>query len=432
MQPYKRLLAGFLAALLLVAASACSTTGSGSKKGGDPVKTVTLEAAKPLAAFDFSDSAGEAAAVHGMNDFSFRLAKELNKSGENVILSPFSVWMALAALANATEGDVGAALLTSLGIEGLTSDELNTAASKILSSLTNAEYSEYDAHDPLTIANAIFVDSDYTLRKEFAQSFLDYYRGNAMAVDFASPDAVAAVNDWASEHTNGLIDEIVQGFDPDTVAAIANAIYFSDRWDTEFNADLTRDDIFHGVNGDATAAFMYRQGDFFPYYEDSSLQMVQLPFVSNVGSLYILLPTDGDADALMNSLDAASFAQLLSKRDSKSGELYLPRFDIDSSYSLGAALQTLGVPLFDTDSITKLVEEDPLFITQAVHKATISVDEKGTTAAAVTVMAMAGAGMPEENAPFLMKCDRPFVFVLTGSVRGAGEAVLFTGAVKQL
>jgi serpin B len=94
-------------------------------------------------------------------------------------------------------------------------------------------------------------------------------------------------------------------------------------------------------------------------------------------------------------------------------------------------LQTLGIPLFDADAapLTKgIIKEDiPVWLSSAVQKAYIKVDEKGTTAAAVTVMTAEGAGIPQPTTPFEMKCDTPFAFILTGN---SGD-VLFTGVVNQ-
>ena len=46
----------------------------------------------------------------------------------------------------------------------------------------------------------------------------------------------AAVNRWACERTDGYITGIVEEFEPDTVAAIANAVFVSDRWVAEVSA----------------------------------------------------------------------------------------------------------------------------------------------------------------------------------------------------
>jgi serine protease inhibitor len=55
------------------------------------------------------------------------------------------------------------------------------------------------------------------------------------------------------------------------VAAIANAIYFSDRWFEEFNPDQTQEDVFHAPVGEEKAQYMLREGDGQLYYEDDKI-----------------------------------------------------------------------------------------------------------------------------------------------------------------
>ena len=52
----------------------------------------------------------------------------------------------------------------------------------------------------------------------------------------------------------------------------------------------------------------------------------------------------------------------------------------------------------------------------------ISVDEKGTEAAAVTGMAMAGSSLPPE--PTIMKANRPFTYLIRDNTSGE---ILFLG-----
>ena len=98
-------------------------------------------------------------------------------------------------------------------------------------------------------------------------------------------------------------------------------------------------------------------------------------------------------------------------------------------------LTALGVPLFDAAEAPLtggLIEENiPVWLSSAVQKAVIEVDEKGTTAAAVTVMAAAGAAMPIPTEPFTMNCNSPFVFVLCEYTYDGGSQILFTGVVNQ-
>lgn len=382
----------------------------------------------------WSGSAAERTAANGVSDFAFRLSAELAEQtgDENFVCSPFSAWLPLAALINATNDANREALLDALGAAGATAEDVNNAASRMLYGLLK----QNGSNSPVKIANAIFVDIDRTLKQEFAQLFGDYYRGSAINVDFESPEAVRAVNNWASKNTNGLIREVVTKFDRRTVAAIANAIYFSDRWGREFDPNKTEDDTFHSPVGDETANFMLQEGGGQSYYEDDAVQAMPLGFTTG-GGLFIILPKDGDATGLLSSMTSEYFDEIRTNTKNATGTLLLPRFSIDSGIMpLSETLTALGIPLFNEESgplTGGLIENDTkVWLLGAVQRAFIKVDEKGTTAAAVTVMAVgdtAGLVEIEPEVPFYMKCDKPFVFVLYANA-GSVTVPLFTGVVN--
>jgi len=373
-------------------------------------------------------------AAAGANDFAFRLGKELVKDygDKNFVFSPYSVWLPLAALVNAAESQHKAALLGALGARGITEDDINKAASRMLYDLTNArDEGGRDHYNPLKIVNAIFVDKRVTLRRDFAQTYMDFYRGSSINVDFSTRDAVDAVNRWASNNTEGLITDLVQQFEPLTLSAIANAIYFSDRWSWEFEPTDTKEDVFHASAGDSRAFYMLHEGPNQTYYEDSKVQAIPLAFKHSAG-MYIVLPKTGGAEALLSSMTSEYFAEIQSNTFQAEGKLLLPRFSIENdTMDLKESLEALGVSLFEENSITGLIQEYPLYLTAAVQKALIRVDEKGTTAAAVTVMAASNTSMPPPNVPFEMICNRPFMFILYDYTYEGGAQILFTGIVNQ-
>jgi serpin B len=303
-----------------------------------------------------------------------------------------------------------------------------------LTKLWNKDSEGY--RNPLKIANAIFVGNNVTLRRDFAQTFMDYYRGSSINVDFSSRDAVDAVNRWASQNTNGLIKDVVQEFDPLTVAALVNAIYFSDRWSWEFDSGKTKEGVFHAPAGDSTASFMIREGNRQLYYEDDSVQAVRLGYEEG-GGMYIILPKAGGAAEFLASMTAEYFNEIRSNYVPATGKLLLPRFSVENDVKdLKETLEMLGVPLFDPDDapITGLIEENiPLFVSNVMQKALVKVDEEGTTAAAVTVIevGITSAGPGEPSKPFEMICDRPFVFILCENTYDGGDQILFTGVVNQ-
>jgi serpin B len=151
--------------------------------------------------------------------------------------------------------------------------------------------------------------------------------------------------------------------------------------------------------------------------------------------MYILLPKAGGASEFLASMTKEYFTEIQQKGRYGSGKLLLPRFSIDNSIDkLKEALIKLGVPLFDRASAPLtggLVKEDlRVWVESATQKAVIKVDEKGTTAAAVTVLGIAATGMPPEGIPFEMICNRPFVFILYENTYDGGVQILITGVVN--
>jgi serpin B len=423
---------------VLLSCSSNTEDGNGSQDGNGSFNIVRVTA-KDLLAPPVSgeeDPAIQKAAA-GANDFAFRLSAALakNAGNDNLVCSPYSAWMPLAALVNATNTQNKTALLEALGAKGITENDINKAASRMLYDLTKLRSKgSKEYYNPLRIANAIFVGKDVTLKRDFAQTFMDFYRGSSINVDFLSQDAVKAVNQWASDNTEGLITNVIQEFDPLTVAAIANAIYFSSRWEWEFEPSQTKEDVFHAPGADIKAHYMQREGDAQLYYEDAKVQAMPLRFMTG-GGLYILLPKTGTATELLSTMTSDYFDKIQKGINKKTGKLLLPRFSMEKEFKLKETLEALGVPLFDADSapLTGGLIEEPydVFVSDAIQKAVIKVDEKGTTAAAVTVLAIStSSGPPPPTEPFEMICNKPFVFILYEYTEGNNQ-ILFTGIVNQ-
>lgn len=379
----------------------------------------------------------------GANGFAFRLTKEMleeTEKGENSVMSPYSVWLPLAALANGTDEEAKAELLSALGKSCMDVDALNEEVKNALSILKQEEQvvwmrengmEEYES--PLKIANALFVDRKFPVNGEFESNFTENYDGKLFEVDFADGSAVQIVNDWADEQTDGKIRQVIDSFDPQTVAAIANAIYYADGWAKKFPEENTRNDIFQGSAGEQEAPFMYHEFTEMPYYEDETMQAAALSTATG-GRLTVLLPKEGQsAEELLAGMDADKFAKLMESGEA-TVQLFLPKFKVESGiFSVKEVLERMGIPLTDGENphLDKVAEGELLYISQAVQKAMIEVDEEGMTAAAVTVMAMQRMSMPIEQEPVEMKCDRPFAFILS-AYDGEGQQVLFTGVVNRI
>ena len=111
----------------------------------------------------------------------------------------------------------------------------------------------------------------------------------------------------------------------------------------------------------------------------------------------------------------------LQKRDLS---LALPRWNVATDLDLGVALRHLGLTApFQPDADFSGISAG-LFVQQAVHRATITVDEWGTEAAAVTGLAFGSAG--KIPPPLRVDVNRPFAFAIVHTATGAP---LFLGQV---
>ena len=377
------------------------------------------------------------------NGFALRFTDALlkqKKEGENLIASPYSAWLPLAALVNGCSGEAQKQLLKVIGEAGIDAETLNQAVKAINAGLSQEKrqksYEEYGEtfESTLKIANALFVQKDAAVNQTFEQLFSDNYDGKLFSVDFSDSSAANAINSWASEKTDGKITEIVDSFDADTVAAIANALYFSDSWSSQFLEENTTDGTFHGAKQDENAAFMNQELSDGIYYEDETMQAVVL-WTTSGGQMVLCLPKDGySAEEALQSLTTEKL-QKISEADYRCVQLSLPKFKLESNvFSIKEALEAMGVPLMQaTDAaLTGVLDNEALYISSALQSAMVEVDENGLTAAAVTVMGLEKMALMPETDPIELTFDRPFAFVLTGNGEDAGDQILFTGVVNHL
>jgi serpin B len=69
----------------------------------------------------------------------------------------------------------------------------------------------------------------------------------------------------------------------------------------------------------------------------------------------------------------------------------------------------------------------PIYIGDVLHKAKVKVDEKGTVAAAATVVEMSTGAAAAVAEPPSIVCDRPYAFAIVDENSGA---MLFLGTIN--
>jgi serine protease inhibitor len=260
------------------------------------------------------------------------------------------------------------------------------------------------------------------------------YNAASFQGEMGSDSLNQELQNWLNEQTGGLLKEQASQIElePETVLALASTIYFQAKWSSEFSESNTENGVFHGPNGDQNCDFM-RQSSSGAYYWGEHFSAVPKRLEES-GRMWLILPDDGvSAEDLLSDdevMKLFSSGDEWTNRKDLMIHLSMPKFDVSSDLSLVEGLKTLGIQdVFDPEAadFSPMTEDsDGIYVSQAKHAARVMVDEKGCTAAAYTVMAMAGGAMPpDDEVDFVL--DRPFLFVITSE---AG-APLFIGLVNQ-
>lgn len=344
--------------------------------------------------------------------------------GKNAVCSPVNVYMALSMLAEITDGESRAQLLSLLGAESI--DALRKTAGQVWA----ANY-QNDGAVTSILADSLWLSDSMDYNSDTLARLADSYYASAFRGEMGSEAFNEALRSWINEQTGGLLKESADGLSlpPETVIALASTIYFRAKWGSEFSKSKTADGIFHAPDGDITHEFMHETMESTYYAADSFAAVGK--YLEGSGTMWFLLPDEGVTPEELLTSGAVDF--LLSQENAESKfmtiDLSVPKFDISADTELSAALHALGVTdVFDADTadFSPLMDNaDGIFLSQAKHAARVAIDEEGVIAAAYTVMAAAGAAMPpEERVDFTL--DRPFLFAVTG---GSG-AVLFAGIVN--
>lgn len=347
---------------------------------------------------------------------------------ENLVYSPLNIYMALAMLAEITDSESRAQILSLLGETDVEALRDNANA------LWNANYSDDGAVTSI-LSSSLWLNEDVSFRQNTLNTLAESYYASSYQGEMGTDAMNKALQNWLNEQTGGLLKDQIEGIEttPETILALATTIYFKAKWAEEFSENSTEKDIFHGANGDTTADFMKQTLWYGNYYwgENYSATYKEL---EGSGKMWFILPDEGvSIDELLAS-DAVLDLMANGKYENKKSiriNLSVPKFDVSSKIDLAEKMQALGITdCFDmkkADFSPLLTEDMPAYLSSAEHGARVAIDEEGVTAAAYTVMMAEGAAIPPENeVDFIL--DRPFLFVITGM----DGSPLFMGVVNSV
>lgn len=359
----------------------------------------------------------------GLETYFPTAARALLSGQGNRVCSPLNVYMALAMLAEITDGDTRQEILAALGSDDL--EDLRTQAKAVWRSV----YRQDGAVNSV-LANSLWLNEGSSFRQETVDLLAENYYASVYRGEMGSDGLDQALRDWLDEQTGGLLKNATKSarFSPDTVLALASTVYFQSKWKEEFSKSKTQEDIFHGLSGDTSVDFLRSDGAGQYYWgEDFAAYGKRL---ESGGTMWFFLPDEGVTPEDLLAGEAVFTLAADSDRWENQTRLIvhvsIPKFDIFQQQTLTDALETMGISkVFDLGQADfSPISDNDLYLSQADHAARLIIDEEGVTAAAYTLMEEAGAARPpEEEVDF--RLDRPFLTMVTSR----DGLLLFAGIV---
>lgn len=323
----------------------------------------------------------------------------------NVVISPASVALTLAALEPAASDALRRSIVKALGFHDAGSQgpdslgEVKRAATLALAR---------GADGPLAVANLLVVSPALHPHPPVL-SAIAAAGVEVVQEDLNQPDALARINLWVSEHTRKLMPSVLDQSQKELGLVAVNAIHFKDRWKAPFDPAETKQQDFHPLDADARPVPMMHAGDRkFAFQRDERFVAVELMFQTDY-RLVVITTLDRPVPAsefkpVTGWLGGSGFAP-------GDGELALPRFSCSSSADLLDAMDAMGLAEARKrpDALARLVAV-PQTISQIIQRTELKVDEEGAEAAAATAVTTT-RGLPSSDY-VKMTVDKPFMFAL--------------------
>ena len=369
--------------------------------------------------------------VAGINAFGHDLYAQA-ETGGNVVVSPLSIEVALSMARAGAAGPTAAEIDATMHFPTTGRDAQMNALTRALATQDAAPpvQSPAASRDPnappaapiLTIANGLFVQKGQSIGQAFLNTMAADYGSGVRTVDFSSASATAQINAWVRTQTADRIQKLFESLDPSTKLVLANAVYLKADWAIPFAQEPTSTAIFTTAAGNQIMVPTMHQSGTLGYASTDAWQAVALPYAGGTLTMYVIVPTAGTS--LADLLAPATLTQISKGLQPTSLSLALPRWTSTTELNLGPVLNTLGMHAAFTPAADFSAIAPGLYITQAIHRATIDVDEWGTEAAAVTGLAFAASSRMAP--PLTVRADRPFAYAIVNPQTGV---VVFEGSV---
>lgn len=359
------------------------------------------------------------------NQFAFQLFKAATtdlQTGQNALLSPLSIGMALSMTNNGAAGETRAAIEKTLKLDGFDTKAINVYYRKLMTDLP-----ALDPKTTLNIANSIWYRQGFEVLPAFLDINRKFYQAEVAGLDFADPGAPNVINDWVSDETHEKIPKIIDNISGDIVMYLINAVYFKGEWEQRFDQSATRKGTFFGENDSPLETDFMHATHTFNVASTEDVEAIELPYGNKKYSMVVLKPRGATSPAQLAEklTNTDTWQTITGALQLRKTDLHLPKFKFSYENKLNDELTAMGMGIAFSNlaDFSGINGQGGLAISEVKHKSFIEVNEEGTEAAAATSV----GGVTSSPQIHTLRIDRPFLFVIREMNTGL---ILFIGQVN--
>ena len=313
--------------------------------------------------------------------------KLFNVLDQNCVCSPFSIAYIMSLIHLGSIGKTELQITNLMKIKNTVNDLLS--CSKIFNT------------DIIKLVNIIMVNKNIPIKKDYLRIV------NQLALvsseDFSNCNnyrtIVVKANLFIEQSTNGLVQDILneEMINVNTSIISVNTIYFKTKWAKSFIKTNTKKKKFNTVKLE-----MMTNTEFYLYYEDRNVQLVELPFNGNEYCMGIILPKKYLS---INSCGNYLGSEVLFMQTFV--EIHIPKFTQRKQIDLVPYMQRMDIiNIFErTCRLDNMVSGTGAYISTMIHEAVIIVDEDG-------VEEDISQSKYDEVDPIIFKANHSFVYYI--------------------
>ncbi|XP_051731414.1 serpin peptidase inhibitor, clade A (alpha-1 antiproteinase, antitrypsin), member 10a [Ctenopharyngodon idella] len=351
-------------------------------------------------------------------DFATRLYSKIASSNDdNVAISTLGATLALATLAAGAGGASRTELLQGIGVASMEKEGEPERIQTLLQQLR--------VMTAQIQATGLFMKQDIKADESFSSQVKQFYDADVQNVNYANGQlAKGNIDNYVRTKTGEKVKDVVENVDPQSMAMLISAAFFTGYWLQPFNATFTQEERFYVSKYNIVQVpMMLRSGKYYLAYDPTiKVGILKLPCSDGIAMLVLLPDEDVDYTYVDESMTGEVFRGWVAKLKKTKLEIQLPRFSLKQSNSLSTSLPSLGIKeIFgSTADLSGISSDEGLKLSEVVQKVTLEVDETGGSVADASI------NLFTTPLPPRLTFNRPFIFVV---YHEATNSILYIGRV---